>query len=141
MQVREVRDLICAKRATDTGVVGPSVDIRIIEGAIKHELPAAFEEVEQRDPSLRTFEDVPFLNRNPRHPPPRGCQRIARAGMLLLFDQHLLPRLLPFLRRYYRRLLQHCDLLIARHDAASHCDSPWMDLVRFHWRRVSSELS
>ena len=47
MQVGEVGDLVGAERAANAGVVGPAVDVRIVEGAIEDELAAAFEEIEQ----------------------------------------------------------------------------------------------
>jgi hypothetical protein len=80
VQMREVRDLVGAERATDAGVVGPAVDAGIVEGAIEDELAAAFEEIEQRTLPFRTFEDVLLFDREPGHAAARRSHRIARVG-------------------------------------------------------------
>ena len=97
VEVGEIGDLVGAERAADAGMLRPAVHAGLEEGAIDDQLTAALEQVEQARLALGSVERVCLLHRHPRHPPPLGGQRVARAGQLLFLDEHLLVRGLPLL--------------------------------------------
>ena len=111
--------MIGHQRAADTAVLGPTVHIRVEEGAVDDQLAPTFKEVKQADGALRPFELIVLFYRRPRQPPSQCGQRVTRPGVFLLLDEHLLARSIPLLRRHnrnvfmkspfadHRRIIQH----------------------------------
>src|SRR6266508_3089200 len=73
----------------------------------------------------------------PRHPPPRGGQRVTGAGQLLLFHEQLQARSLPLLRRHDRGCV-HGGLLsrvLVQYCHAAALVSEWVVRPRLLTRR------
>src|SRR5215471_1394356 len=103
VQVRDVADLVGHQGAAGARVVGPAVHAGLEEGAVDDKLAAALEQAGQAHLAVRPVEHVVLLDRQPRHPPAFGRQRIPGAGHLLFLDEQPLARGLPLLCRDDRR--------------------------------------
>src|SRR6185369_2495004 len=100
--MRQMADLIGAKRAAPAGVVGPAKHPGLEKGAIDDQLPAALEQVEQGNLAPGPVEFVGLLHWYPGHPSPLGGQGITGARECLLLQKQPLPRFLPVLLRHHR---------------------------------------
>src|SRR5271166_2626579 len=80
-------------------MIGPAEDSGLEEGAIHDQLPAAFEQVEQADLTLGSFELVIPVHQHPRHAPALRRQSITGVGEGLLLNEETLPSGLPLLLR------------------------------------------
>jgi hypothetical protein len=94
----EVGDLVGDQGASAARMFGPAEHAGLEEGAIDDQLTATVEELEQGRAALRAVELVALLDRQPRHPPALGGQRVASTRQFLLLHQQPLARSLPFLR-------------------------------------------
>src|SRR6185369_2410661 len=105
----QVRDLIGAQGAAAAGVLGPAEHAGLEESTIDDQLPAALEQVEQVNLTVRPVEFVFLLHHHPRHSSTFGGQRITGTGEGLLLHQKLSVCSLPFLLRHDRGHL-HRDI-------------------------------
>src|SRR6476620_4234369 len=101
--MRQMADLIGAKRAAPAGGVAPAKHPGLEKGAIDDQLPAALEQVEQGNLAPGPVEFVGLLHWYPGHPSPLGGQGITGARECLLLQKQPLPRFLPVLLRHHRR--------------------------------------
>src|SRR4051812_29258152 len=98
--MRQVGDLIGAQRAAAASVIRPSEHSGLVERAVKYQLPAALEKIDEANLTVGALELILLFHQHPRHPPTLGGQRITRAGEGLFLYEHLLVRGLPLLRRH-----------------------------------------
>src|ERR1700678_275458 len=110
--MREVGNLIGAKRAAAAGVLGPAEHPGLEEGAIENQLRPALEQIEQAYLALGSVKLVLLLDRHPRHPTAFGGQCVPGAGQSFLLHKELLARSVPFLLRHDRRRLHQA---LSRH--------------------------
>jgi len=95
VQVREIGDLIDEERATGTTRVRPAVHARREHEMVEDQLPAAFEQIEQRCFAVRPFEHVGLVDLHHRHAPTLGRKRVVLPGERLFFGKQLLSGGLP----------------------------------------------
>jgi hypothetical protein len=95
----EMGDLIGAQGAPAAGVVRPAEHVRLEEGAVDDQLPAALEQVEKTGAAVRPLEPVRLLHGHPWHAPALGGKSVTSAHMSLFLDEHALARGLPGLGR------------------------------------------
>ena len=98
VEVRRVRDLVGHHRAADARVVGPAVHSGLEERSVDDELRAPVEQVDQALLAVGRVEAVLLVDREPRHPPPLGRERVARPHDLLLLHAELGACGVPLLR-------------------------------------------
>src|SRR5579863_673207 len=108
--MREMGDLVGTQRTAAAGMVGPSEDSRLEEGAIQNQLRAAGEQVEQARLAFRPDEFVFLFDGHPRHTPALGGHRVTGAGQFLFFNEQLLSRGFPLRGGYDCRCF---DFLLA----------------------------
>src|SRR5439155_9942814 len=79
---------------------------------VEEQLPAPFEEIEQRGLALRPVEDVLLLDVHPWQRAALDGERVPRARCVLLLDEQRVPRRLPFLRRDDRWKVHGAPLIV-----------------------------
>src|ERR1700728_4763897 len=146
-----VQNLVGPQGAAAAGMFWPAEDAGLKEGAVKDELRTALEQIEQADFAVRSIEAVLLVDGHPRHAAALSGHGVTGAGEFLFFDEQLLARRFPLVRRDDRgrvdlQLRFHLSLLPSGCCwlvPGSCCGTFWRTLRRrrrWRWRWQRSRL-